>query len=50
MLGTALQMLFDIYTAMQDADNFDLAFSGLAVKNYVFTNAVFEIAFPDDLA
>lgn len=43
-------MLFDIHTAMQDADNFDLAFSGLVVKNDMFANAVFEIPFPDIVA
>ena len=35
---------------MQDADNFDLAFSCMAVKNHVFANIVFEIAFLDFIA
>lgn len=43
-------MLFDIHAAMQDADNFDLAFPGATVKNHVFTNTVFKIAFPDVIA
>ena len=46
-MDTALQMLFDIHTDMQDADNFDPVFSGVAVKNQMFSNAVFEITHPD---
>lgn len=42
-------MLFDIHTAMQDADNFDLAFC-MAVKNHMLANAIFEIALPDVVA
>jgi hypothetical protein len=40
-------MLFYIHATMQDADNFDLAFSYMTVKNYMFTNTVLEIAFSD---
>ncbi|SDW55379.1 hypothetical protein SAMN05421882_10165 [Nitrosomonas communis] len=43
-------MLFDIHTAMQDADNFDPAFSGATVKNHMLADTVFEIAFPDVIA
>lgn len=42
-------MLFDIHTAMQNADNYDLA-SCMTIKNYMLANAVFEIAFPDVIA
>lgn len=43
-------MLFDIHAAMQNADNFDPAFSGATVKNQVLADTVFEIAFPDVIA
>lgn len=43
-------MLFYIHATMQDADNFDLAFSYMTVKNYMFTNTVLEIAFSDVIA
>lgn len=43
-------MLFDIHTAMQNTDNFDLAFSHMAVKNNMFADTIFEISFPDVIA
>ena len=42
-------MLFDIHTAMQDANNLDLTFC-MAVKNHMFTNAIFEITFANVIA
>ncbi len=43
-------MLFDVHTAMQDADNFDLAFFLVSVKYHMFADPIFEIAFPDIIA
>lgn len=40
-------MLFDIHSAMQDADNLDPLFSGVTVKNNMLADPIFEITFPD---
>lgn len=38
-------MLFKIHAAMQDADNFNLIFSFMTIKDQMLANTIFVIAF-----